>query len=578
MNEIHFLRPHFLYLFIPFAFLFWMLIRRIQHANIWDKICSNDLKPHVLIKQTKKNYLKFIFIPLTLSSLIIGLSGPSFNKIELPVFKDQTGFVIVLDLSENMNAEDVKPSRLKKALYKINDLLDMAKGKQAALVVFSEKPFVVTPLTDDISNIKAQFPALNTSIMPSAGHNTHLALVKATELLKRAGIHNGSILLITAELSSDEMEKSIPIIKNENISLSILGMGDIAKTPIPKLGGGFIKDKTGALITTGLSYKNLTRLAESVNGRFVQNTNDDSDIETFKGMFLNSRQDHLSDKNAFLSKWNDQGYLFVLLVLPFVAFLFRRGVLAGLIALLMMPEILSASILSDYFQTPDQKGQKYFQDENYELAKDAFINSDWKACAHYKLQEYGQASELFSKETIDGLYNCGTAKAKSGNLEEALKFYEKVLEMDPEHEDAKFNKQIIEDFLKQQQNNQNKNDKQDKNDDNNKSENSQSDDTSENSENKENQDDLNDNKEDKESEDRQDENESKDEPEEKDEEKNDEKVEEKSGKACEEEEKDDPSEDERMQEIDERFLKRVKDDPSELLRRKFLQQYRKQRS
>ena len=62
MNELHFLRPHFLYLFVPFAVLYWICIKKVYRSNIWDKITSADLKPHVLKKPNNRNYLRNILM------------------------------------------------------------------------------------------------------------------------------------------------------------------------------------------------------------------------------------------------------------------------------------------------------------------------------------------------------------------------------------------------------------------------------------------------------------------------------------------------------------------------------------
>jgi len=51
----------------------------------------------------------------------------------------------------------------------------------------------------------------------------------------------------------------------------------------------------------------------------------------------------------------------------------------------------------------------------------------------------------------DSLYNRGNALARLGRYEEALRSYDQALSRDPGHEDARFNRQVVEEALKQQQ-------------------------------------------------------------------------------------------------------------------------------
>ena len=83
----------------------------------------------------------------------LALAGPSWNKIPLPIHKQQTPLVILLDLSPSMWAEDVKPNRLTRARLKLIDLLHTRQEGTTALVAYAGDAHVVTPLTDDTATI-----------------------------------------------------------------------------------------------------------------------------------------------------------------------------------------------------------------------------------------------------------------------------------------------------------------------------------------------------------------------------------------------------------------------------------------
>lgn len=571
MNDLHFLRPYFFYLFIPLV-LGAILFLTKKNRSSWDKICSKDLLPYVIVKKTKRNLLFAFFMFALFSWLIVAMAGPAWKESFQPVFKPRDGLVIALDLSDAMNAEDIKPSRLKRAIYKINDILEQRKGSPTALLVFSANPFMVTPLTDDHATIQSQLTALDTSIMPSKGHNVVKALEKASELLSQAGVVNGSILLITSQLSDDDLNKSLEFYQKGEFKLSILGVGTENPTPILKPTGGFMKDAKGGILTTKLPVENLKKLAKVNNGLYLDLKVDDSDVQLLTKEFNHQSSIKKEESKMGSKKWQDQGYLLVLIALPFISLLFRRGVL---LLLLFIPQICFGSL----FESNDKKAANLFQENNYEEAKNLFENPDWKACAHYKLEEYEAASVLFKEnESADGLYNYGTARAKLGDFEEALKAYGKVLEINPEHEDALYNKKLIEEQKskdkKPDQDNQSNKDKNKENDANQSEENKPDQENQKKSENQDNSKDKN-NQNGQENEDKQnpDKDQQKNEENEDDEQKNDldqpQESDQKNEEPCE-------TKEDAQKKMDDRLLDRIKDDPGGLLRRKFLQQYRRQ--
>lgn len=463
MNDFHFLRPYVLLLLLPCMLMLWMLLRSQQASNIWHKVCSKELMPYILTSNTKRFKSAFILFSIAYTLMIAALAGPSWQEQSQPMLKTQSGLIIALDLSPAMDAEDIKPSRLKRALYKINDLLSLRQDGQTALLVYSKEPFVVTPLTDDIETIKALLPALETQIMPAAGHQPSKAIAKAAELLSQAGLHDGAVLLVTAELSAEEREKAIAVAQKKGIRVFVLAVGTSESIPIAKPNGGFVTDDKGALIITTLAKDNLKHLATASQGRYTRISLDDSDIHALARHLVNSNE-RIAEESAQHNAWHDQGYLLAIVALPFVALFFRRGIFLSL--LLLSPQILQAWTWDDLWHTPDQQAARLFQQEQYQEAQDKFQNPEWQGAAKYKMEDYESAAQLFAQNPgVESLYNYGTAKAKQGDFKAALEAYQKVLAEQPDHEDALYNKKLIEDMQqqqKQQQNNGESSDQQDK--------------------------------------------------------------------------------------------------------------------
>ncbi|MBT8146771.1 MAG: tetratricopeptide repeat protein, partial [Gammaproteobacteria bacterium] len=72
--------------------------------------------------------------------------------------------------------------------------------------------------------------------------------------------------------------------------------------------------------------------------------------------------------------------------------------------------------------------------------------------ALYRSESYDAAIAAFSADdSADGHYNRGNALALAGNYPEAIAAYDLALELQPDHEDAIYNKEIIEQLLEEQE-------------------------------------------------------------------------------------------------------------------------------
>ena len=176
-ETFHFIRPYWLFLLIPLLLIvIFFLQNRLSKSN-WEKICDPKLLPHLLIeKEGKQKHIPIYLLAIGGLLAIFALAGPTWERLPQPAFRDQSALVIALDLSRSMDANDIKPSRLIRARYKIADILKQRQEGQTALIVYAGEAFPVTPLTDDIDTITAQLSVLDTTIMPAQGSHADLAI------------------------------------------------------------------------------------------------------------------------------------------------------------------------------------------------------------------------------------------------------------------------------------------------------------------------------------------------------------------------------------------------------------------
>ena len=458
LAEFHFIRPYWLLAIIPYVVIVILMLRNKLRQGNWSAVCDAQLLPYLLQDKTV-NQSRWLLTTGAIASLLVitALAGPTWQRLPSPVFRNESALVIALDLSRSMDAEDIKPSRLIRARYKIADILKQRKDGQTALLVYAGDAFTVTPLTDDTETIDSQLAALTTDIMPSEGSNAELVLEKAVELFKQAGLQKGQILLVTDGVNLDKTLAAAKAL--DSYTLSILGVGTADGAPIALPEGGFLKDEQGSIVIPKLNAGDLAKLTQTGKGVYQTITANDADIQA---LVLSTDQpvqeQGKENKNLTLDQWEDKGPWFLLLALPLAALSFRKGLLCfALLLLLPLPKNSYAFEWQDLWQSKDQQAQQAYNNKQFEQAAKLFENPDWKAAAHYKKGEYDKALEnLKNNQTAQGAYNQGNALAQSGQLEQSMKAYEKALSINPDDSDAKYNKALVEKELEKQKQQQDK--------------------------------------------------------------------------------------------------------------------------
>ncbi len=453
--DFHWLRPEWLWALPLIGLMTYALARRQLAPGSWQRIIDPALAPFILSRAQIKG-LTYRWWLILIGGVVAAtaLSGPSWNRIEQPVFRSEQALVIALDLSRSMDAQDLTPSRLTRARLKILDILEARQSGQTALVVYSSNAFTVTPLTTDVDTVAALVNSLSTDIMPSRGSYPVAAITKSKRLLEQAGVAYGEVLLITDGGTSPAAERAAADLQSSGYSLSVLGVGTRQGAPIPRAGGGFVTDRSGNIVVPRLEGTALRSLAAAGGGRFVVLSADDSDINSLLSGEV--ARGSASDESLATDQWEEEGPWLLLLLVPMAAMAFRRGlVLLLLVFLLPVAEPVYAFSWEDLWRTKDQQAQLEFDEGNAMEAGELFEDPVWQAVAKYRSGEYGPSAAGFaSQEDLDNLYNLGNALARLGEIETAIDAYEQVLEVDPDMGDALYNRDLLQDLLEQSQDSQ----------------------------------------------------------------------------------------------------------------------------
>ena len=567
IDNFHFLRPIWLLALIPVLLFFVAMWRVNSVVTAWDKAIDKNLLPYLLDRSknaSQRTPLILLFAAWALS--ILALAGPVWEQLPQPVQKKEDALVIVFDLSLSMFAPDHSPNRLDLAKRKLRDILALREEGQTALVVYAGDAHTVTPLTDDVVTIEALVPSLSPNIMPLFGSKPVEAIELAIGLLDGTDASRGKVLLMTDGISGFDEELLITEQFSDNdYELLIMGIGTEEGAPIRTNDGNFLTDEAGALIIPTLNKNVLQSLVNRVSGRYHDIQLADSDLAYLLSDFELLDDDQMSDVEEKFDVWYEFGPWMLLLVLPIAAMSFRRGWLFSLVLITgsgtMLPSQQAHALeWKDLWMTKDQQATEAFESEEHSAAALLFEATDWAGAANYRAANYEAAIASFSAiDTVDGHYNRGNALALSGNYAESIAAYDMALSLELGHADSLQNKAIVEQLLEQEeaQNGENQEGEDQENE------------SEQNSENESDQD--------SESSEQQDQESQEGNQDQQDQEQQNQPPEEQEGSES-NSEQNTPSETtneefEEQQSL-EQWLRRIEDDPGELLRRKFRYQYR----
>ena len=262
------------------------------------------------------NAVKTTLFLVGLTFLLVALAGPKIGTEVREVKRRGIDMLIALDLSASMNAEDVRPSRLEKAKFEINRLIERLKGDRVGLVVFTGEAYLQSPMTLDYSALRLFLGIVDTDQMPSSATDFRAAMetaLEAFESLEENSSEAAKVLLIISD-GEDHGQSHDEALKNlvsNSISVYTLGIGTDEGTTIPLYEGdsgqliGYKRDRDGKVVTTSLQRDVLRQIASRANGTYYEIERGNDGIDAFlarvdeleKGEF--SSQEYADIKNQY---------------------------------------------------------------------------------------------------------------------------------------------------------------------------------------------------------------------------------------------------------------------------------------
>lgn len=245
----------------------------------------------------KKRRWKQILQGLCLFFLIFSLARPQMGQSQEKIKSEGIEIMILVDVSESMLAEDVKPSRLAQAKVELARLIDLAPGNKVGIIAFAGSSALLCPLTNDSGAIKMYIDSLSPSSVSAQGTNFEEAIHLAQESFERGGVSTDETskatrVILVASDGEDHEEGALDAAKkltDAGIKIFTMAYGTEKGGAIPVRDGmgylrGYKKDSSGETILSTVHGDFLKKLAQVGQGSFyfavfggshIQNLNED---------------------------------------------------------------------------------------------------------------------------------------------------------------------------------------------------------------------------------------------------------------------------------------------------------------
>ena len=171
---------------------------------------------------------KGILLILAAVLMIAALMEPGWNPHPQPIERKGRDLIVLLDVSQSMLAEDIKPNRLERAKLDIRELLDELSDDRIGIIAFAGTSVIKCPLTHDYGFAKIALDQIDTQSVSRGGTLVGDAVRKAVEeVFDQEEKDFKDIILIT----DGEDHESYPLEAAEKaaqmgVRLFIIGVGD----------------------------------------------------------------------------------------------------------------------------------------------------------------------------------------------------------------------------------------------------------------------------------------------------------------------------------------------------------------
>lgn len=451
--------------------LIWRFLEQRARKKL-SHFASPQILP-VLLRDVdlKRRRTRFVFGFMALISAVLALARPQMGAREEVLSSEGLDMAILVDVSNSMLAEDVVPSRLKKARHIVKNFVDRLSGDRVGLVAFAGSAYPAVPLTTDYDFLRQTLDVLDEASIANQGSNLARALEVGSQLLVRGGANDENepnveepndsasrVIIVISDGEATEGEESTLVSKLKQLGIKVftIGVGSSKGAPIPirdQMGylRGYKKDSSSNMVHTKLETKNLESIASKTGGQYYNASANEGEVEEILSRLSSFERKEGEGRRVVVY---EELYQYPLAFAVFL-FLYMLGLkesrarsarktkdLAAAFAIFTLAtNAHAAGSITEYDET--RKGLQAYEQKDYAGAVqsfgkaqaanpessthrmnlgDAFLQSGSPEAAVSEFEQVTKSKD--GNEAARGAYNMGKAYEAQKNFEKALQSYQ----------------------------------------------------------------------------------------------------------------------------------------------------------
>jgi Ca-activated chloride channel family protein len=318
----HFIRPMWL-VAIPLLAIIWWLVRRREAATtLVGDLVATHLADALTVNPSGRNGFRPVDgVVIAAITMAVAAAGPTWSKQPSPWFAETAPLVIAIEVSDSMRSNDLQPTRLDRARFRVLDLIRARTGSRTAIIAYSGSAHIVVPPSKDIDVLEPLLESLDPAIMPLSGADASAVLPLAQNLLG-TDAPIGTVLFVNDGFSPADVP-ALAEFSAEPGAASLLALvvgtdeGGVALMP----DGSPVMADGGGRLDTGVDAGTLRRIENEAGIPVIRASTTGDDVGRLTRMIASNLQ-QADDPEA---QWRDQGW-WLLWPAAFLALLwFRRG-------------------------------------------------------------------------------------------------------------------------------------------------------------------------------------------------------------------------------------------------------------
>ena len=278
---MRFAHPAYLALFLLMPFMVGLYLWvRIRQKRLWEKFADPTFKSRIVPNfSNTRGKIKTLLKISVFFFVIFALMEPQWGSREEEVRMRGINVMVLVDVSDSMLAEDVKPSRLARMKREIRDLLRILSGDRVGLIAFAGRSFLMSPLTSDYKTLVRYVDELGPETIPVKGTDLAGAITLAMKSFPQGDEGKAILIFTDGEDHSEKMKAIAKKLKEGGIKVFVLGIGTPDGAPIPEPHGGFKSNPQGKTIVSKLKEDFLKDFALKSGGAYVRTLSGAEDLE-----------------------------------------------------------------------------------------------------------------------------------------------------------------------------------------------------------------------------------------------------------------------------------------------------------